>query len=367
MRLCLVVEAAAGGTGRHVIDLTRAMVTRGHDLTLVYSPLRADRSFTEALPALGANVVPLAMPQSIGWRDLGAARALSRVVRTHGPFAIVHAHSSKAGAVTRLAAVGAAALVYTPHALATLDRERGVARRALVELAERLLGPRTDALILVSEAEFGEAARLRLANDKRHLIANRLYGFAPVDRACARAALGADEDEQWIGFIGRLDAQKAPLQFVAAALAAMKRQARVRALILGDGSFAPVVAEAIVASEFADRFTWHRDRTAAELVAALDLLVVTSRFEGFPYVMLEALGAGVPVLSTDVGGARDLLGRGAGLVVPDERLAMTLMRLLADRPGLAAMQVAAARAGGLCRETWMFDETEALYQQLASR
>ena len=76
MRLCQVVEAAAGGTGRHVIELTRGLAERGHELTLIYSPLRIDALFAEGLSALAASLVPLAMARGVGWNDVGAARGL---------------------------------------------------------------------------------------------------------------------------------------------------------------------------------------------------------------------------------------------------------------------------------------------------
>ena len=362
----MVVEATAGGTGRHVIDLTRAMSTRGHDVTLIYSPDRADACFRSALTDLPARVVEMPMARAVGWRDVGAAVRLTKLVRSHGPFAVVHAHSSKAGAIARLAAVGGAARVYTPHALATLDPDRGAVARWLIGLAERLLArTRTDGLILVSEAEHREAARLGVPSKLRHLIANQLIDYDPRLAEVARTALGANEGDQWIGFVGRLSPQKAPLQFVAAALGAMRRNPRVRALIVGDGELALMVEEAVSASDFAHRFTWLRDAAAGEWIAALDLLVVTSRYEGLSYVLLEALVAGVPVLSTPVGGADELLGEGAGLVCRPEAMPAALLALLADGPRLAAMRLAAKRAGAQCQSERMIDQTEALYSRLA--
>lgn len=367
MRLCLLVEAASGGTGRHVTDLTQALCARGHDVTLVYSPLRAEAGFCRAARASGARVMTLAMQRTVGWHDFAAARALTRLVEERGPFAVVHAHSSKAGAVARLAGVGAAARVYTPHALATLNPDRGAAARSLIGLAERLLGPRTDALIAVSLAEWEEAGRLGIAADRRHLIANRLQQASFTPRAVARKALGARPGERWIGFAGRLAPQKAPLQFVAAAVGAMRRDSRVRALILGDGEQAALVGEAIDESGFADRFIWHRDEDARDWLAALDLVVITSRFEGLPYVLLESLAVGVPVLATPVGGARELLASGAGLVASSEALPGVLLALVADPDWLARLRTEAGRAGSGCAGPQMIDRTEALYAHLAAR
>lgn len=366
MKICQVVEAASGGTGRHVIDLTHALHARGHELTLIYSPLRIDTVFQDALASLPARVVALPMARAIGWSDVAVVYRLGEMVRHFGPFAVVHGHSSKAGAIVRLAKVGDAARVYTPHALATLDRDRTPTMRSIVTSAEKLLGARrTDALILLSTDEYREAERLGLAARRRHLIANRLYCFAPKARGEARDALGAAAGQCWIGFIGRLSPQKAPLLFVAAAIGAMRRHAHVRALVLGDGEQAPFVAEAIQASGLADRFVWHRDADVSATIAALDLMLITSRFEGAPYVLLEALAAGVPVLSSNVGSAHDLLDAGAGIVCASEQIPRELLALLIDPARLRRMRVAAAGVGVCCGGSEMIDATEALYRSVS--
>lgn len=368
MRLCQVVEAAAGGTGRHVIELTQGLAARGHDLTLIYSPLRSDALFAGALSGLAAKLVPLAMPRAVGWNDWRAARRLGRLIRERGPFAVVHGHSSKAGVVTRIADVAGAARVYTPHALRTLDPALGRVARTGIGLAERWLGGRrTDALIAVSGAEWAEAERLGIAEARRHLIPNRLSAYAHRPRDEARAALEAAEAEVWLGFVGRLCAQKAPLEFVGAAIGAMRRYPAVRAIILGDGDHAPLVEQAIAASGFAERFEWKRDADARDWIAACDLLVVTSHYEGAPYAMLEALVAGVPVLSTPVGGSEELLHLGAGMVAAHEALPSRLLGLVARPMAIERLRAFAVGASEAGRSEQMIERTEAVYRRVAQR
>ena len=124
LKILLVLEAAGAGVGRHVVDLVAGLLARGHAVDVVYSPARAEASFVAQLEALqGALTVrELPMQRSVGIRDLAAARGLRRLIRAGGPYDVVHAHSSKAGALLRLAAIGLPARrFYTPHAFITLE------------------------------------------------------------------------------------------------------------------------------------------------------------------------------------------------------------------------------------------------------
>lgn len=339
MRVCLVVEAASGATGRHVADLAASLTARGHDIWLVYSPLRADAGFHRFAGNSGARLVSMPMARSTAWSDVAAARALSRLLAEHGPFAVVHAHCAKAGTVTRLAAVGRAALVYTPHALAGFEREQGLAARTLAGLAGRLLRRRTDVSSEPDEAP---------GRSRREV----------------RSALNARSGEVWLGFAGRLAPRSGALLFVAAATGAMRRFAPVRALVLGDGEQERLVVEAIAESGFGERFLWLRDEPPGDWLAGLDLLVVTSAGGDMPAVLREGLAAGVPVLTTPVRGTAELLAGGAGIVVESEALPGVLLGLVGDRKRLALLRRKVRGAGdGLAPGA--IERTEALYAALA--
>ena len=368
MRLCQVVEAAVGDTGRHVVELTRALATRGHDLTLIYSPTSADSAFRHSLCDIRAEVVPLPIERAASWRDIPAARSLGRMLAKRGPFEVLHAHHAKAGSVARLAGTGGAALVYSPHALEAAGRDRRVAARSLIELGERLLGAtRTDAFVAANPAEWDDAGRLGIDVERRHLIANGNQAVTARPRGEARKALGTRDGDCWIGFIGRLTPDTAPLLFVAAALGAMRRQSNVRALILGDGEQAVLVAQAIAASDHAHRFVWLRGIATKKWIAGIDLLVVPGRAGAVDHGVVEAVAVGVPVIATMATGARQLLGEGGGQLCGSEALPALLLALLADPTRLVRLRKEAVSAARAVRDTDMVDRTEALYVRLAAR
>ncbi|KQN90926.1 hypothetical protein ASE95_11610 [Sphingomonas sp. Leaf231] len=370
LRICLVIEAGGGGASRHVMDLAGAFQQRGHHVHLIYSPVRADARHLAEIAALPVVAEPLEMHRSLGLHDVASARALGVAVRRAGPFDIVHGHSSKAGALVRLADIGTAKRVYTPHAFRGLDPGASLAARVLFNGAEIALGLRTDALIAVSGEELDFARRLHIADGRCHLIRNGVIHTPDVTREQARARLGLSADDIVIGFVGRLSYQKAPERFVEAMRRAMERVPRLRPVILGDGEHADAVERDIAATGMADRFVWHRQSRAQELLPAFDAVMMTSRYEGLSYVLLESLAAHVPIVTTDVAGAQDVIGdTGCGAIVPNDdtvvdRLVDTAILIGTDADAREAMAAAAARRSNEVNGMRMIDETERLYRSL---
>src|SRR5260370_23461048 len=123
MRLLQITETPAGGVGRHLIELCAGLVSRDCDVHLLYSPRRADGFFIEALErARGLTAARIDMRRPIHPQDLVACRRVRQYIVQNGPFDIIHGHSSKGGAVARLAAPrGPARLIYTPHTIYTMN------------------------------------------------------------------------------------------------------------------------------------------------------------------------------------------------------------------------------------------------------
>lgn len=300
LRVLLVTEPAGGGSGRHVIDLARELTALGHSVAVVYSPTRAEPTFVRELESLALFAVePLSMRRAVGIWDIAAAWALRGVIDRLGPFDVIHGHSSKAGALTRLVAPPASARVYTPHAFRTMDPAIRRLSYLVYARVEELLGRLvSDAVIAVSPEEADHARALGIPADKINTVINGLAPAPIVDREAARSALGVRPGQIIAGFIGRLCAQKDPVRFAEAIRVAHARDPRLRGVVMGDGEL-----KAATLAAGGEALSIFSGLDARQYLPAFDVFVLTSRYEAMPYVLLEALQAGLPIVATAVGGA----------------------------------------------------------------
>ena len=373
LRVLEVLEPSGGGSGRHFIDLCRGLHMRGHAVHAVYSPMRAEERFVTEMQALslaGLHAVPMA--RAPGPSDLRASAALRAVIRRAGPFDVIHGHSSKAGALSRLRLPGHhVPRIYTPHAFRTMDPGLGNVGRTVYGSIERLLARSfTDRLICVSADEYAHARALGMPREKLSIVVNGVE-TPPADcRDAVRQALGIPAGALLYGFVGRLCHQKAPERLLAAFHRIADRVPDAHLLMIGAGETEDDVHSRIEAGGHAARIRLTSQFTGPQAMAAIDVLVLPSRYEAMSYVMLEAAAAGKPMILTDVGGASTVLKDGVnGLLVENEddpaRLADAMLRLA--EPELLRCHTAAARARsrdyGLDR---MISETEALYRALVA-
>ena len=328
LRVLLILEAALGGTGRHVLDLTEGLLRRRHEVHLIYSPLRSDLGFQNGLAVL-RNEHPRFRAQStlmtreVTARDVVAYWNLLRYVRSHGPFDVIHSHSTKAGFLGRLlVGVGGAAKIYTPNALMTMDPAlRGVKRKA-VSLMEACLALLSRAVVVVSAEEFECAQRTGIPKSKLVSIPNGIR-LSEVERhhpwrARQRRILGLEHDDICVGFVGRLGEQKAPHRALEAfALLRTKTNRHVKLAIVGYGPLESAMKEASARLGLTTEVIWVGQGDGVAFMPAFDVLVNCSRYEGFSYVMIEALAAGLPIVTTRVGGVAELIAAGGTCFVCD--------------------------------------------------
>lgn len=348
MRVLLVMESTIGGTRRHIADLGRGLVAAGHEVHMVLSALRQPdfRHDMEELERTGCRVHHLPMVRAIrpatDWRHAGW---LKRTLRETRPD-IVHTHSSKAGVLGRHAslATGVGARVHTPHTFSFLFAAMfGPAKRRLFRAIERHYGQRTARLIAVSatEAETIRASGVvdpeRVRTVYNGIDASRWSSAAPADLTTC----GVPEGALVAVVAGLLNRAKG--QDVAIEALARLDDARLHLLLVGHGEDEPMLRALAAARGVAERvhfLGWRTD--VPELLAAADWLLLPSRWEGMPYVVLEAMATARPVLATRVDGARELVvdGETGFLVEPDsaEALAEALARLPeVGREGARAM------------------------------
>jgi glycosyltransferase involved in cell wall biosynthesis len=305
-----------------------------------------------AIPDAGVRIVPWLHHGIHPYWDTVALMRLAahfRRERTH----LVHTHSSKAGILGRLAAriAGVPARVHTVHGWSFNAVQRPAVRRAFVAL-ERAAGSLTDRIVVVSEADRAKGLAHGIGRDDRYLLLRSgidptIYEDGAERREGTRAALGFAAEHTVVGMLACLKPQKAPLDFVEAAAAAHARNPGLRFFLAGDGELRPAV-EARIRELGLDGIVrllgWRRD--VPDLLRAMDLFLLTSRFEGLPRAVLQAMAAGVPVVATAVDGTPEVVRDGeTGALVPpgDPRAAADAVLALADRAELRARYASRAR------------------------
>jgi glycosyltransferase involved in cell wall biosynthesis len=368
MRLLLVLEACGAGAGRHVIDLAGGLIRRGHDVSLIYSADRAEDWFIDALgfmPKLTKRELP--MQRAVGFHDLKAIRDLQGLIDEMGPFDVVHGHSSKAGALLRIAASrGRAARVYTPHAAITMNPALRSWVRAIYGAIERLLGRYCEGIICVSALERDHLAQQGLPEEKLRVVPNGIGRLPHVDRDAVRRRLGVDRQTVCFGWVGRVSPQKSVDRIISAYAMAEARMPDTHLVIVGDG---PLLASAKnqartlgIAKHVS--FTGHAD--GIEMMAAFDAFLLPSRYEAMPYVLLEAAASGLPIVMTNVGGAHEVVRHGEnGFVLPepDVELLADHLTALARSPELrSAMSRCSIEIGRQFDIDRMVDETVRVYE-----
>ncbi len=332
MRICHVLETSGGGSGQVVLDLLQMAHESGDEITLLYSLDRAEPQFLAALQSLKGRVSlqPSRMQRAVGLHDLRDGLALHALLREKGPFDIIHSHSSKAGALARIAGIliPGARHVYTPHAFITMATDAS----PLYGWVEWLLSWLCDAVVCVSEQEKRHALeQLRISSRKLHVVPNGVSLSYPASRAEARTRMDVADGELVVGFVGRLVSQKNPARLVEAFALAARELPNLRLVIVGDGPLRGETEDSLAARGLSHRARLMGGCSGRDLMPGFDCLLCTSDYESFGLVLLEALAAGVPVVTTPVGIAEVAVGQDqVGLVTKGfqaEELASALMTL----------------------------------------
>jgi glycosyltransferase involved in cell wall biosynthesis len=367
-KVVLVLEATQGGTRRHVMDLIRGLPPERFDLLAVVSP-RPDGEFRPDLEYMwvsGKRVKVLPMKREPApLSDLVALWRLWRLLRRERPD-VVHAHGSKGGLIGRLAAwlAGVPRVFHTPHVY-PFQWVSGGPRRLLFLLVERLLWRLSTKVVAVGRAGAETALSLRVAAPGRLVTipngvdASRFEDFSgAASRAEVRRELGLTDDQVAVGMVARLAPQKGCGHFLRAARMVSLERPQARFLLVGAGPLLPYLRALAGDLGIEDRvvFLGHRD-DAVRLYAALDIFVLSSLWEGLPYVVLEAQASGLPVVASRIPGCLELVEDGfSGYLVEirDEREIARRITELLDSPARRAEM--GERGRRRVRESFRLDE-----------
>ena len=347
----VITRLNIGGPSIQATRLTSALDHHGYSTTLIHGRLgegEGDMSYLIAPGARAIYVDTLRRPLS-PLNDVRTLLRLYREFKTARP-AIVHTHMAKAGMLGRVAAAlynatrGAAPrarVIHTYHGHVLEGYFSPLMTTVFITL-ERLLARVSDRLVAISpaiERELRDGFKIGRAGQYRVVpLGFDLRSFAAVDdaaRAQARRELNLPPGAKVVSTVGRLTAIKQHRLLLDTVAKAAKTQPAILALIAGDGELRRDLESYAAELGIADRVRflgWRRD--LATIYAATDVFVLTSRNEGTPVALIEAMASGVPGVSTDVGGVKDVItSDDVGSRVRDgdsDGLAAHIVRFLAD-------------------------------------
>jgi len=345
--LRIIARLNVGGPALHVSYLSRELDAIGYRTTLVAGRIGGTEGSMEYV-ADQLGVTPLYVPELqreiSPLSDARAARRLLRIIREVRPD-VLHTHTAKAGAVGRLAALMAGsdrpkAVIHTFHGHVLRGYFSAPKTEAFRQL-ERSLARTSDALIAVSPEVRDDLVALGVAPADRIAVVRLGLDFdarlaAPANaRALLRRELGIAPEAFVVSWLGRMTEIKRADRLLRAFACLHAERDDAQLLVVGDGPLRPELEE--LARELgvagAAHFTGFRSDVGS-VYAAADAVALTSANEGTPVSVIEAQAAGLPVVSTDVGGVRDVVLDGKSGYVVDgadvEQIAERLARLGAD-------------------------------------
>jgi glycosyltransferase involved in cell wall biosynthesis len=346
----LVTRLNVGGPARHALILTRELQTEFPTVLAVGHTGPREGELTD--PKVHTTRLPLTRELN-PINDAKAVAAVRRLLTRTNPW-LLHTHMAKAGTLGRAAAQTMAKetrplTVHTFHGHVLEGYFKKPVERAFLEI-ERRLARRTDRLIAVSPQVKDELLDLGIGRPDQIDVVPLgldLDAFLDVTKPTGelRTELDVPPDAPLVGIVGRL----VPIKDVGTTIDAIARLNKdVHLAVVGDGELRPALEQHARDRALADRvhFTgWRRDIAAT--VADLDVVVLSSRNEGTPVALIEALAAARPVVGTDVGGVRFVVqDHHNGFLVPpgdSNALADRINRLLAD-PHLRQQMGAHGRA-----------------------
>ncbi len=361
----MIDKPSLGGGQKAVVLLAGALNTATFDVAVCSPP---DGPLVEELRKLGIRHVPASFDRR-HWRE--NIRGLRHILRTES-IDVVHTHGGVAGFFGRWAAwqVKTQVVVHTLHGIHYLHYRNPILKRVFIHL-EKDFSRFTDRLVLVSDEDRRAAAKFRLAPEGKMVVIKNgvdLRGLPPPeDSRQRRREIGLEAAGPIVGTVSRLHRQKGVAYLVRAAALMKDRIPGLKVVCVGGGPLEARMRRLVARLGLQDTVRLVGETSEAlKHLAALDVFVLPSLWEGLPFVLIEAAALRKPIIATAVEGNREVItDEETGLLVParDPRaLAEAVIRVinepnLATRLGQAAARLIPPRFA-LSR---MIRETEELY------
>ena len=372
LRILHCFRSPVGGIFRHVRDLAEAHANAGHQVGILCDSITGgayeDKLFDEVRPYLALGVTRVPIHRGIGASDIAALWQSYKEIRSLQPD-VLHGHGAKGGALARI--IGSAlrvnkyrvARLYSPHG-GSLHYPRRSLSGAFIFRLERLQEHLTDALVFVCDFE----RRTYFAKVGRPPGRSELIYNGIDDSEFARVETEAEAAD--FLYIGMMRDLKGPDLFIEGFAATEKIVGRpLRAVMVGDGPQQRQYEDMILGMGLGDRITMRPAMKARDAFALARFVVIPSRAEAMPYILLEALAAGKPVIATRVGGIPEVLGADSeALVEPGDAaaLARTMATAVVDGGWTARTMPDAERFRSRFAASVMTGHVMQLYRELTA-
>jgi glycosyltransferase involved in cell wall biosynthesis len=311
-----VFRAPVGGLFRHVIDLMQEQIARGHRVGLIADQRtggpRADEVLRQLEPSLALGLIRIPMRRHAGPSDMAVLTHVMRRIAQSGAD-VVHGHGAKGGAYARMAfAYPRAVRAYTPHGGSLLLAHDTLAGKIYLT-TEKFLMLRGD--LFLFESAYSAEVFHRKIGSPRGLV--RVVHNGVSRKEFEPVTTRADATD--LVFMGELRPVKG-IDILIDAIALLRRDGReVTATLVGDGPDRELLHAQVERLGLATSIRFMPAMPARQAQTLGRIMVVPSRAESLPYVVLEAAAAAVPMIATRVGGIPEIYGPLAdSLVAPED-------------------------------------------------
>ena len=342
LKIIHVLRAPLGGLFRHVLDLAREQISRGHRVGMMTDSStggdRADAALAELEPLLALGLLRMPIRRNPHVTDFLNLQRIIGHCNKYQPD-IVHGHGSKGGLFARLPGFlpGGKAIVrvYTPHG-GSFNYRPGSALHKLYMFAEGMLERSTD-LFLFESAFIGKCFETYVGATKKfsRVVLNGISDaeFEPI--------LPDDNAHDFV-YVGELRAAKGIDTFIDALSILKQRQSRkYTGLLVGTGPDKDALIAQARTRGVSEQITFPGAMSARDAFRMGRMMIVPSRAESLPYVVLEAAGARIPMIATNVGGIPEIFGPFTDRLVPCDdprKLADAIQQCMAMDPARRTLQ-----------------------------
>lgn len=331
LRVMHVLRAPLGGLFRHVVDLTRAQIARGHAVGLIADSLtggaQADTILAELAPSLQLGLLRFPIRRNPHPSDFAALLKTYRAIEQYRPD-VIHGHGSKGGLFARLTGFlpGGPRNVraYTPHG-GSFNYRPGTVLHSVYMSVEAVLARRTD-ILLFESAYIGRQYDRYVAVDGplKHQVLNG------ISRNESEPVIAHSHAADLL-YVGELRAAKG-IDTLLDALVIVRRDTgnTPRVILVGSGPDTEALIMRVKLLGLTDYVSFKGPMPARRAFAMGRILVVPSRAESLPYIVLEGAAARIPMIATSVGGIPEIFGPHAHRLIPCDQPAMLAARMVEE-------------------------------------